>query len=164
MGSQCVDQSTRIGRGLRHSHADVGSGHERGVAQDHRSRSERHTRRLKIEDGLYERQSREANDLGKLRRKQSVRVPPHRGDHIGSNPGRWNGQFVPDAVDVRQEICQSMVGIRRAVPNKIEAALADIHLFVGAGDGITEHLFAGREAEGKPVAQFCAGPRSSGKS
>jgi hypothetical protein len=42
---------------------------------------------------------------------------------------------VSNAVHIRKQISQPMIGIGGAVPYEIESALTDAHLFVGSGNG-----------------------------
>ena len=57
-----------------------------------------------------------------------------------------------NAVHIRKHVSQPMIGIGGAVPYEIKSALTDAHFFVGPGNGIAEHLLAGRQAEGEPIA------------
>jgi hypothetical protein len=126
--------------------------HESSIPEDHRPRSEHHTGRLEVEDRLYERLRRQPNDLSELGREQSLCIATHCCDYLGSNLCRGYRQLVSNAVHIRKQISQPMIGIGGAVPYEIESALTDAHLFVGSGNGIAEHLLAGRQAEGKPIA------------
>jgi hypothetical protein len=72
--------------------------------------------------------------------------------HLGSNLCRRDRQLVSNAVHIRKHVSQPMVGIGGAVPCEIKSALTDAHLLVGSGNWIAEHLLAGRQAKGEPIA------------
>ena len=52
------------------------------------------------------------------------------------------------AVDSRAEFIEGDL----TSSDEIESALTDGHLFVGSGNGVAEHLLAGRQAKGEPIA------------
>ena len=71
---------------------------------------------------------------------------------------QWGGMdswcFVPSFPG--QQFGQSAVRGCRPIPDEVEAAPSGGQRLVGAGDRVAEHLFAGCEAEGEPIAQRVA--------
>src|SRR5262249_15285544 len=101
---QSVDQCRRIGRGLGHSHANMRPCYEGDISEDHGPGSEHHAWRLEVEDSLYERLRRQANDLSELGREQSLRIATHCFDDLGTNLCRRYRKLVSNAIHIRKQV------------------------------------------------------------
>ncbi len=74
------------------------------------------------------------------RRRQNLpRILVHAGDQIFAHQRRWHRVFVLNAFFVHAHLAQ-LCGIRNAVPDEIETALARSEIVVEAGDRVGDHL------------------------
>ena len=109
---------------------------------------------FKVVDRLQERPVHEAQRSGDFRRQQARGIVEHFRDHGWSDECRRNGELVRAPGDVRQKPGQRSHLIGRAVPDDVPAPMAGAHIVVGSGNGISQQLFAGWEAEDERSEDF----------
>ena len=81
----------------------------------------------------------------------------HGSDQLFADERRGDGEGVAAAGAVGEEVGERGGGLGGAVPDPVVAEVAGAEVFAFAGDGVADHLLAGREAEGQGVEQGVAG-------
>ena len=123
-----------------------------GVAdQNHASGDE--ARRADVPDRLDEWARGGRDDLRELGTQQARGIAAQRIDVHLAQQRRRDALRVVDAALVGQQVGECVGGRRGAIPDPVVPALAGREPIARAGDEITEHVLAGRQAEGHAILQ-----------